>query len=375
MLLGALVDAGVPLDALTRAIDALELDGVSLEARRVDQHGIAATHVRVQARPEHHHRHLPDIEGIIAAARLPDEVKSRATEVFRTLAAAEAAVHDVPVEQVHFHEVGALDAIADVVGVVSGLHFLDVTSMSCRALPFSHGTVRCEHGLLPVPAPAVLRLAEGLPTEPLDVDGETLTPTAAALLRTLVSHWGDPPPMMIHRHGYGAGTRTFPRANVVRLIVGQVHGGSELEHLTLLEANIDDMNPEWLPAVVDRLLAAGARDAWLIPILMKKGRPAHTLSALAEPAAVGPLREVIYAHTTSLGVRETRVDRHRLPRTIQNVDTAWGSVRMKVATLPDGELRAAPEYEDCRRLSEARDVPLQVLYDAALNAWQARGGA
>jgi uncharacterized protein (TIGR00299 family) protein len=369
MLLGALVDAGVPVEALQERVAALGLPGLALSARRVDQQGIAATKVDVTCPESHHHRHLPDIERIIGAAKLPDGVADRAMATFRALAEAEAAVHDMPIEQVHFHEVGALDAIADVVGVVAGLQFLGVQSLSCRAIPFSHGTVRCAHGLLPVPAPAVLRLAEGLPTEPLDVSGETVTPTAAALLRTLVSDWGPAPTMTVHRHGYGAGSKTFPRANVLRLTLGERHGGTASATLTLLETNLDDMNPEWLPRVLDRLLAAGARDAWLTPILMKKGRPAHTLSALCDPASAPAVRDAMYAHTTSLGIRETPLQRHHLEREIVPVDTPFGTVRLKVAMLPDGQQRAAPEFDDCRRLAEDRDLPLQTVYQAALGAW------
>jgi len=375
MLLGALVDAGVPLAELQRAVDALSLAELKLSARKVTKLGIAATKVDVHAPHEHVHRHLPDIQAIIGASTLPRAVQDQAVETFRTLAAAEAAVHDMPVEQVHFHEVGALDAIADVVGVVAGWHFLDITSTSCRALPLSHGTVQCQHGLLPVPAPAVLRLCEGVPTEPLDVDGETLTPTAAALLRTLVTDWGEAPPLLLHRHGYGAGGKEFPRANVMRLMLGERRREADTEHLVMLETNIDDMNPEWLPALLDRLLAAGALDAWLTPILMKKGRPAHTLTALADPAATPALREAIYDHSTSLGIRESRLDRHRLGRETVTVTTAWGPVRVKVATLPDGEQRGAPEYEDCRALSDLRGVPLKMLYEAALAAWRAEVGS
>jgi pyridinium-3,5-bisthiocarboxylic acid mononucleotide nickel chelatase len=370
MLLGALVDAGVPLAHLQRVVADLGLAGLGLEALKVDKLGIAATQVRVIAPESHEHRHLPDIERIIHASRLPDTVKGRAVEVFQVLAEAEARVHDVPVNHVHFHEVGALDAIADVVGVVAGFEWLGVRSVSCRALPVSHGTVRCEHGLLPVPAPAVVRLMEGLPTEPLDVSGETLTPTAAALLRVLVTQWSHAPALVVERHGYGAGRKEFPRANVTRLVLGKRTETPQTDRLALLATNVDDMNPEWLPAVMDRLLAAGARDVWLTPILMKKGRPAHTLSILADPDALAPLREIVYTHTTSLGIRELMVERHHLNRITRAVETRWGTVRVKVATLPDGTERAAPEYEDCRRLSEAHDLPLQTLYDTALAAWR-----
>jgi pyridinium-3,5-bisthiocarboxylic acid mononucleotide nickel chelatase len=370
MLLGALVDAGVPLEVLQQAVDALDLPNVSLRAGRVDKLGIAATRVDVVAPHQHHHRHLPDIEAIIHGSALADAIKDRSVAVFRVLAQAEAAVHDVPVAAVHFHEVGALDAIADVVAALAGLAHFDVTTVSCRALPVSHGTVHCEHGVLPVPAPAVLRLMEGLPTEPLDVSGETVTPTAAAILRTVVSHWGSAPAMRVQRHGYGAGQKAFARANVLRLTLGVLQQAADSDALVLLATNIDDMNPEWLPPVMERLLAAGARDVWLTPILMKKGRPGHTLSALADPSAVPDLQQIVYAHTTSLGIRSSRVDRHRLERDTVTVETPWGAVPVKVATLPDGEQRAAPEYEDCRRLSEAHDVPLQTLYQAALSGWR-----
>ncbi|HEX7035268.1 MAG TPA: nickel pincer cofactor biosynthesis protein LarC [Pseudomonadales bacterium] len=369
MLLGALVDAGVPLAALQQAIDALALPGLSLEAHRVNPRGIAATQVDVIAPHQHHHRHLSDIERIIGGSALSEPVKSRALEVFRVLARAEAAVHDVPVGAVHFHEVGALDAIADVVATVAGFAHLGVTTVSCRALPVSHGTVRCEHGLLPVPAPAVVRLMEGLPTEPLDVDGETLTPTAAAILRTIVTDWAPAPPMVVRRHGYGAGHKEFPRANVLRLVLGEPQPAA-VDRLVLLETNIDDMNPEWLPPVLDRLLAAGARDAWLTPILMKKGRPAHTLTVLADPEAADELRRLVYLHTTSLGIRESPVERRRLERRITTVETRWGPVRVKVAELPDGGERGAPEHDDCRRIAEQHDVPVQAVYEAALAAWR-----
>jgi pyridinium-3,5-bisthiocarboxylic acid mononucleotide nickel chelatase len=370
MLLGALVDAGVPLEALQSTIDALGLDGLGLEAAKVDELGLSATRVSVRAPETRTHRHLPDIERIIRASRLTDTVKDAAIRVFQVLAEAEARVHDVPVDHVHFHEVGALDAIADVVGVIAGFARLGVRSVSCRALPVSHGTVECEHGLLPVPAPAVLRLMEGLPTEPLDVSGETLTPTAAALLRVLVSDWGGAPAMVVRQQGYGAGRKRFPRANVTRLILGERDQVRQTERLALLSTNVDDMNPEWLPAAMERLLSAGARDVWLTPILMKKGRPAHTLSVLAAPDDLATLREIVYTHTTSLGVREQVVERHHLARDTRQVETPWGHVGIKVATLPDGSERMAPEYEDCRRLSEAHDLPLQSVYDAALAAWR-----
>ena len=377
MLLGALIDVGVPAATLQQRIDQLGLQGLLLHVERVRKQGIAAAKVHVLAPRENAHRHLPDIERILLASELPERVKTTAQQVFRVLAHAEARVHDVPVETVHFHEVGAFDAIADVVGVVSGFCELQLDQVTCRALPVSHGTVRCEHGLLPVPPPAVLHLMHGLPTEPLDIDGETVTPTAAALLRVLVTHWRSMPAMTIDTHGCGAGTKDFPRPNIVRLIIGEgratVDSSVErCETLTVLSTNIDDMNPEWLPPLLEQLMNAGALDAWVTPILMKKGRPAHTLSALCESAAAERLRSSIYTHSTSLGIRQEQVTRFSVAREIVRVATPWGDIRVKVATLPGGKRRATPEFADCKQISEQHHLPISAVYDATTIAWRVR---
>jgi hypothetical protein len=370
MLLGALIDAGVPRGVIEAAIGALGLP-VALTVQSVVKRGIAATHVSVEAPHEHVHRHLPDIEAILGASRLDAAIAVRAKSVFRVLAEAEAAVHQIAVEAVHFHEVGALDAIADVVGVVAGFAHLAPERVYCRAWPMSHGTVRCAHGVLPVPAPAVMRLLEGLPSEPLDVSGETLTPTAAALLRVLVTDWRAPPAHTTSAHGYGAGTKDFPRANVLRLSVGDVQAHAPIDTLTLLECNLDDINPEWLPPLLERLLAEGARDAWLTPIIMKKGRPAHTLSILCDPDREAALRGVTLRHSSTLGIRAQSVVRHSVPRRIERVTTAYGTIAVKIAELPDGTLRAAPEFVDCESASRATGASLEEIYAAALRAWHA----
>jgi uncharacterized protein (TIGR00299 family) protein len=380
MLLGALVDLGVPAQTLRQRIRELGLPGLALHVERVQQKGIAATKVDVLAPQEHAHRHLPDIERILDASALPPPVIATARQVFRVLAEAEARVHDIAVDKVHFHEVGALDAIADVVGVVAGFAELKVDRVSCRAVPLSHGTVRCEHGLFPVPAPAVLRLIAGLPTEPLDIDGETVTPTAAALLRVLVTDWVAMPAMTVSAQGYGAGTKSFPRPNVVRLLLGEssdaAASSTELQQtLTVLATNIDDMNPEWLPPLLEQLMAAGALDAWLTPMLMKKGRPAHALSVLCEPEAAQRLRALIYTRSSSLGIRQDSVTRYSLPRRFERVATRWGEVNVKVATLPGGDERASPEFADCKAISDRHELPVAAVYEAVLAAWRERGGA
>jgi uncharacterized protein (TIGR00299 family) protein len=275
-------------------------------------------------------------------------------------------------DEVHFHEVGALDAIADVVGVVTGFESLGIDSIYFRALPVSHGTVRCAHGVLPVPAPAVGYLMQGVPTEPLDENGETLTPTAAALLRELVTHWGAAPAMTLLGQGFGAGMKEFQRPNVVRLMIGDAldTAAERIDELVMLTTNIDDMNPEWLPPLIDRLLAAGARDAWLTPILMKKGRPAHSLSVLCEPDIAAQLRRIVYIDSTSLGIREERVRRYHVPRAIVRVTTRWGEIGVKVADLPNGTQRASPEFADCTHAAQLHGVTLAEVYDAALAAWR-----
>jgi hypothetical protein len=369
MMLGALIDAGVPRSAIEDAIGALGLP-LALRVERVVKRGIAATHVEVEAPHEHVHRHLADIDAIITRSPLDADIKGTALRAFRALAEAEAAVHGIDVEAVHFHEVGALDAIADVVGVCAGFAHLGPQQMHCRTWPMSHGTVRCAHGVLPVPAPAVVRLLEGMPAEPLDVSGETVTPTAAALLRVLVTDWRAPPAFTITHQGYGAGRKDFPRANVLRLTVGECAAAESTERLTCLECNLDDMNPEWLPPLLERLIAAGARDAWVTPIVMKKGRPAYTLSVLCDAALAPALRALVYRHSTTLGVRETTLDRHSVPRRIESVTTPFGTIAVKIATLPDGTERGAPEFDHCEAASRASGAPLEEIYAAALRAWQ-----
>jgi uncharacterized protein (TIGR00299 family) protein len=374
MLLGALIDCGVEVPVLQRAIDALGIGNVRLRAERVLKSGISACKAHVLAPEEHVHRHLADIERLLHASRLTPALVEKAVSVFRQLAAAEARVHSIPVERVHFHEVGALDAIADIVGVIAGIDALGLTALHCRAVPISHGTVRCAHGVLPVPAPAVGYLIEGIPTVPLDVNGETVTPTAAALLREVVTHWTAAPSMTFVRQGFGAGTKDFERPNVLRLMIGDVAvmSGEREDTLVLLSTNIDDMNPEWLPPLIEHLLASGARDAWLTPILMKKGRPAHTLSVLCDASHAQALRHTIYLRSSSLGIREEIVQRFSVPRTIVRVTTQWGEIGIKVAELPGGASRAAPEFGDCTHAAEQHGVPLADVYEAALAAWRDR---
>ncbi len=373
MLLGALLDAGFPAENLQATFDALHIPGLSFVANIVTKNSIAATHVEIIAPDQKRHRHLADIEAILQSSNLPSRIQDRSLSVFRRLAQAEARVHGTTVEQVHFHEVGALDAIADIVGAVAGFDTLDVDTLHAAPIPFSHGTVRAAHGLLPVPPPAVLALCEGFPTRGIAIEGETVTPTGAALLTTLVDAWGPAPTMKLDRVGQGAGTRDFPIPNIVRLLLGEpvaapAHG--LVEPLALLETNLDDMNPEWLGPLLDDLLHAGALDTWFTPIFMKKNRSAVQLSVLCSLDQQEELRTLLFAHTTTLGVRTLSIERHCLRRRFDGVETAYGPIRIKLAEYAPGQWKAAPEYEDCRHAAQQHNTSLGEVYAAAVSAWR-----
>jgi uncharacterized protein (TIGR00299 family) protein len=376
MILGALVDAGVPVEALQSEIDRLHLpEPVLIEAQPAVRHTLRGTQVTVHSAEPGHHRHLADIEHILEAADLDAPVRERALAVFRRLAEAEARVHGVALEEVHFHEVGALDAIADVVGAVASLSFLGVERIVCSPLPLSRGMGRGEHGPLPLPAPGTLALLEGVPVRGLDVEGETLTPTGAALLTTLAGEFGPCPDMRLERVAYGAGHKSFAQApNLLRLLIGEAEAASipaSSERLRVLETNLDNMNPEWFGPLTQGLLEAGALDVWLTPIQMKKGRPGTLLSVIARPEDVAHLRAQVFAETTTLGIRETEVTRWPLPRRVETVETPFGTVRVKLAEFAPGRWKAAPEHDDCVRAARAAGVPLREVYQAALAAAQA----
>ncbi len=376
MILGALVDAGVPVEALQSEIDRLHLpEHVWIEAQPVVHHTLHGTQVTVHSAESHYYRHLADIEHILEAADLDTLVRKRARAVFQRLAQAEARVHGVAIEEVHFHEVGALDAIADVVGTVAGLSFLGIERIVCSPLPLSCGMGRGEHGPLPLPAPGTLALLEGFPVRGLDVEGETITPTGAALLTTLAEQFGPCPDMRLERVAYGAGHKSFAQApNLLRLLIGQAEAVSipaSSERLRVLETNLDNMNPEWFGPLCQGLLEAGALDVWLTAIQMKKGRPGTLLSVIARPEDAAHLRAQIFAETTTLGIREVEVTRWSLPRRVETVETPFGAIRVKLAEFAPGRWKAAPEHDDCVQAARTAGVPLREVYQAALTAAQA----
>jgi uncharacterized protein (TIGR00299 family) protein len=368
MLLGALVDAGVPLDVPARAVGGLPVEPVVLTTEQVTRHGLGATRVHVHAPPSSTHRTWPHVRAILADADLDDAIRGRALAVFERLALAEGRVHRVDPDEVHFHEVGALDALADVVGVVAGFAHLGLDRLAASPVALGSGSARGAHGVVPVPAPAVLDLLAGIPVVAGPVPAETCTPTGAALLAELVDDWTTLPPMRVSRTGYGAGGRDpEERPNVVRLVLGEP-GDAAPPGPVVLETNVDDLDPRLWPGVLDALLAAGASDAWLTPILMKKGRPAHTLSALCPPGAVAAVQRAVFASTSTIGLRVVEVGKVALERTTAAVDVLDGSIGVKVARRDGRVVNVSIEYEDVAALALARQLPVKEVLRAATAA-------
>jgi uncharacterized protein (TIGR00299 family) protein len=379
MFLGALVDAGAQLDVMQEAVDAVGVEHVGLRAREVTRAGLAAIQVEVRAPRSDVVRTWGNIRGLLESADLDDAVRGRALDVFARLARAEAAAHRVSPEQVHFHEVGALDAIADVVGSSAGLHALGVERAVASAVAVGSGMVRSEHGLLPVPAPAVLAVlmeAEA-PIHAGPMALEMCTPTGAALLAATVTAWGGLPPMRVRAVGAGAGTRDHGAVpNVLRLVLGEpadstVHDSVDDPSTTpalVFESNVDDLDPRLWPAVLAALIAAGASDAWLTPILMKKGRPAHTLSVLTDPQHADAVRRVVFTESSTIGMRENRVAKRALVREMRTVTVDGVDIAVKVALL-DGEVaNVAPEYDDAAAAAARLGRPVKAVLAAAVAA-------
>ena len=361
MLVGALADAGADQNAIVDAVGSLET-GAVLAFEKVKRGGLAATKFHVTAAETHAHRHLAHILDLIAKSSLTERAKENASAIFRRLGEVEAAVHNMPVERVHFHEVGAVDSIADIVGACAAFDLLGIEAVYSSPLNLGSGTVRTEHGVLPVPAPATAALVEGKPVYARGPAMELTTPTGAAVATTLAREFGVMPPMKIARIGYGAGTREFAEhANVLRVLVGEPTGAAEATTVAVIEANIDDSSPQVLAYAAERLFDRGALDVTLQPIEMKKGRPGSLLRVIARPDDREDLAALIFAETSTLGLRIYAAERRVQARNWVDVDTPHGKVRVKVS----GEGSYAPEYEDCRRVALAAGVPLkQILAEA-----------
>jgi len=374
MILAALIDAGLSADHLRQALAGLPVTGWELETNRIKRGGIAASRVEVVVREDQPQRHLDQILNILSSARLETDIVKTAGEVFTRLARAEARVHGMELSEIHFHEVGAVDAIVDVVGALVGLKLLKIARVFASPLPLGTGSVTCQHGVLPVPAPATLELLKDVPVRRSEIAGELVTPTGAAIITTLAEGFGSSPPLRLEKVGYGAGRRDLEgMPNLLRILIGTTREGIETDSTTVLECNLDDMSPEFCGPLVETLLREGARDAFLTPVIMKKGRPGVMLTVLSPPEGIDTLSRVIFQHTTTLGIRSFETIRQKLPRRLVQVETPWGSVRIKVTEF-DGRERAMPEYEDCLRVSQQQSLPLAEVYQGVLRAWEGCSG-
>ncbi len=373
MILGALVDAGLPVEALCSEIAKLKLPGVDLTTEKVRRGEFMGTRVHViTPQDPHHHRHLSDILSILEKSDLPEAVLIPARRIFERLGEAEAAVHGVPVERIHFHEVGALDTIVDVTGAIIGLNALGIKEIYVSALNLGGGKIQAAHGEMPVPAPGTAHLLQGIPVYGSPVEAELTTPTGAAIISTVAKAFGGLPPLQVDQIGYGAGGLNLPgRANLLRLIVGEKINDLEVDDIAVVEANIDDMNPQLYEPLMNALFEAGAHDVFLTPIIMKKSRPATVVSAIVPVGLEASIGPILLRFTSTFGVRSRKMNRQKLPREIVTVQTRFGEVRVKVGRLQGRPIHLAPEYEDCRRLSEMRKIPASEIMAAAAEAARA----
>jgi pyridinium-3,5-bisthiocarboxylic acid mononucleotide nickel chelatase len=374
MTLGALLDAGCDLEHLRTALHGLQVPGWELSAEKVWKNGIAATHVQVKTDDQQKHRSLSAILGILKNSQLAPEVRDRAAAIFQKLGEAEARVHDVPIEKIHFHEVGAVDAIVDIVGACVGFHAFGIERFACSPLNIGGGTVKMAHGTLPVPAPATTNLLTGKPTYSNGVQRELVTPTGAAIVATICNSFGPQPAMSVSAIGYGAGTTELEgQPNVLRIMIGEaaenVVPGFDQE-IGVIEANLDDMNPQIYGYFLEKALAAGALDVFTTPVQMKKNRPGTLLTVLCQPEDENALMSLIFAETTTFGVRSYRARRRTLPRESVKVKTSFGEVRIKLSRVNGRLLHVAPEYDDCRRLAVEKNVPLQQVINEALRSYE-----
>uniref|UniRef100_UPI004055EFD6 nickel pincer cofactor biosynthesis protein LarC n=1 Tax=Candidatus Electrothrix sp. TaxID=2170559 RepID=UPI004055EFD6 len=366
MFLGALLNAGLSQETLLAPLNQLKLPGWKLTSSLCSASGLQATLVQVEVDETGGHRHLSDIRTILEQSELDPLIRERSLAVFTRLAEAEAHVHGTTREKIHFHEVGALDAIIDIVGVVAGLDLLGIEEIICSPLPLPDGGwVHCQHGDIPLPAPAVCELLKGFPVYGVKLQQELVTPTGAALVAELSKSFGPMPPMTLEQTGYGAGSmqRQDGRPNLLRLMMGRKQVAEEAQQVEVIETHLDDWNPELWPHVAAKLMEEGALDISLTPMQMKKGRPGFLLCLLADPAHAMHLKNIILSETSAIGLRFHTVQRMTLPRTIIELATPWGTVRAKKVRSSRG-IRITPEYEDCVKLAEHHNIPLQTMYAA-----------
>lgn len=369
MIIGALVDAGVPLDNLRNELNKLSLGGYELSCEPVQKRGIQATYFNVIL-PEAKNipfRHYKDIVTLLKQSSLNSAVKELAQKIFKRLAEAESKIHNCPLEEVHFHEIGAIDTIIDIVGVSYGINYLGIEQFFASPVHVGSGIIDCAHGQMPIPAPATAELLKESVFYSTEIKGELVTPTGAAILTTLTNHFGPLPSFKCEKVSYGAGTWELKIPNVLRIYIGEtIDISRETDYATIIETNIDDMNPEFYSYIMEKLFEAGAVDVYLTPIYMKKNRPGSLLTIISTLPDQKPLLDILFAETTTLGIRMYTTQRLKQVKTFQTVDTPYGPVKVKLGFVGNKLLNFAPEFEDCRKLAEKTNIPLKEIYQEVL---------
>lgn len=377
MVIGALLDAGLGLDDLQQGLRLLPLEGYRLRAEKTLRRHLSATSFFVDVnKPQAHERGLSEIFGLLDAGSLPEQIREKAKRIFSLLADTEAAIHSTTPDKIHFHEVGAIDSVVDIVGTLIGLEELRVEEVYSSPLNVGGGFAECKHGVLPVPAPATLKLLEGVPIYSRGPQAELVTPTGAVLIKSLAKSFGPLPPQTIVRHGYGAGKQEFPEwPNLLRAIIGEQTEAYATDEITVMNTSIDDMNPENFEYLMERLFEGGALEVFFTPIQSKKTRPGTLLTVLCEPSNTRVLASIVFLESTTFGVRYHREERLKLNRKIMDVSTEWGTVRVKVGMAEGKLISVSPEFEDCKEIARSRSVPLKHVYDAAKFAAKKELGA
>jgi len=369
MTLGALVDAGLNLDDLKKELSKLNLTGYEISAEKVTKNGITGTKVNVAIEEQKAHRHLRHINEIIDNSALDDDIKQTGKQIFERLAVAEAKIHNTTIEKIHFHEVGAIDAIIDIVGAVIGVKLLGIEKVYASKIHVGRGFVECQHGKIPLPAPATTELLTGVPIYSTGIERELTTPTGAAIITTLAGSFGNMPEMTVEKTGYGAGSGDLEIPNLLRVIIGETKAGEyETDTVMVIETNIDDMNPEFYEYVTERLLKQGALEVYIMPVYMKKSRPGALMTVLCADERIDQILSTLFSETTTIGVRMHRASRKKLQREIITIETEYGDIRVKLSKAGEKVLNIAPEYEDCKKIAADSNIPLKQVYDAAKNA-------
>jgi uncharacterized protein (TIGR00299 family) protein len=364
MFIGALIDAGLPLEELRKVFQSLPLEGYSLEATREERNLLFGTRFKVKVTGDPQpHRRFSDIRDLIRAGNLSPSVRDKSIAIFESIAVEEGKIHGCSAEEVHFHEVGAIDSIVDIVGSVLGMEYLGIGTACASSLPLGSGFVETAHGRIPLPAPATVALLRGIPVHDSGLKEELVTPTGAALVKGLVHSFGSLPPMVIEKVAYGVGSRNLAdRPNLLRILIGQAQGGANEETVVILEANLDDTNPEWLGFLMERLFEAGALDVVFSPGYMKKNRPAVLVHVMGKPHQKDQLMDLLFSESTTLGVRFHFTQRRILERSSVEMDSPWGRMKVKKVFRPDGSFHLLPEFEECRRIAKEKGLPMKDVY-------------